>query len=81
MSLGEPSYLVLRVAERADANAWWSEARGRRDAPPAIAALLAGRTRVELDEHEADHALAWARSLPGWPGEEPEPLFLYPAEP
>jgi hypothetical protein len=80
MSL-EPSYYALRVAQRADGNAWWSEARGRRDAPRAIVALLAGRTRVELDEREADYALAWARSLDGWPGEQPEPLFVYTSEP
>lgn len=68
---------MLRVCPRASAAGWWSAARLRRDAPPAIGALLAGRQRVELTPGEAAQAIIWARSVEGWAAAEPKPLFIY----
>ena len=76
---GPASYCALRVAPGASADAWWSAASARHDAPPAIAALLAGRTRVELSHDEAMQALAWASTVDGWDGSELGSLVLYPA--
>lgn len=71
------SYYALRVARGTSADAWWDAAGARRDAPYAIAALLAGRTRVELSHEEAKHALAWAASVDGWEGSELKPVILW----
>ena len=57
---------VLRVCPDVDADAWWEAVRRREDVPPAIAALAAGRTRVELSYAEAEHALLWAARVEGW---------------
>jgi hypothetical protein len=71
------SYVVLRVCPRAAADAWWASARKRRDVPPAVGALIAGRTRVEVTAAEADEALAWAGSIDGWSGLDPKPFFVH----
>jgi hypothetical protein len=71
------SYVALRIRPRASAAAWWEDAATRRDAPPPIAALLRGRTRVELTTEEAARALDWAGALAGWAGAEPKPLFVH----
>ena len=76
---GPASYFALRVAPEASADAWWSAVGARRDAPLVIAALLAGRTRVELSHDEAVQALAWAASVDGWERSELRPLMLCPA--
>jgi hypothetical protein len=73
------SYFALRVDPRADADIWWSAVRRRTDAPPAIAALLGGRARVELTREEAGHAMAWAGGIDGWPDTDSKPLIVYPA--
>lgn len=49
----------------------------RRDAPPAVGALLAGRRRVEVTPLETDQALEWAGSVDGWTAAEPKPLFIH----
>ena len=71
------SYVALRVHPDAGADAWWTAARARRDAPPAIGALLAGRSRVEVTVAEAEQALAWASGIDGWSGAAPKPLFVH----
>jgi hypothetical protein len=71
------SYLALRVCPRVTAEAWWAAARKRRDAPPAVGALIAGRTRVEVTEAEAAQALAWAGGIDGWGELHPKPLFVH----
>jgi hypothetical protein len=73
------SYYALRAGSRATAGAWWDAVRERHDAPPAIAALLAGRMRVELGRDEAERALAWAAGVEGWERSEPKPVALYAA--
>lgn len=72
------AYYALRVCPKATADAWWSAVRGRRDVPPAIVALLHGRTRVELTRAEAGAAMAWAGRLDGWAEAQPKPLHVYP---
>jgi hypothetical protein len=57
---------VLRVCPDVEAAAWWQSVSRRDDVPPAIAALAAGRTRVELSYAEAEHALTWAARVEGW---------------
>jgi hypothetical protein len=56
---------------------------GTRSAPAAtrraIAALLAGRARVELSHDEAEQALAWAASVDGWDGADRKPVMQFPA--
>lgn len=75
-----PSYYALRVCPRADAPAWWAAARqAMAAAPPAIRAILAGRSRVELTAAEAADAIVWASGLPGWDGGSLTPLWVYPA--
>jgi hypothetical protein len=70
------SYLVLRLDPGADE--WLAAARGRAvDAPDAIRALLAGRSRVEVGPDEAERALAWAARLPGWREDVRPALFVY----
>jgi hypothetical protein len=60
---------------------WLAAARKRRNAPPAIVALIGGRNRVEVTVEEAEHALAWAASTDGWSGMDPKPLFVHAALP
>jgi hypothetical protein len=79
--LSAPSYYALRVCPRADAPRWWASARGAAAAPPAIAAILAGRSRVEMSAEEAVDALAWARELAGWDDDGFAPLSVFPAAP
>jgi hypothetical protein len=71
------SYVVLRICPAASATAWWEAARQRRDAPPPIAALIRGRSRIEVTPDEAAGALAWAGALAGWPTTDPKPLFVH----
>ena len=68
---------VLRICPRATADGWWAAAHRRRDAPPAIGALLAGRRRVELTQLEAAQAITWAGTVDGWSAAEPKPLFIH----
>jgi hypothetical protein len=75
------SYYALRVRPSADAPRWWASARDAAVAPPAIAAILAGRSRVEVSGEEAADALAWARGLPGWDDDILAPVWVYPATP
>lgn len=75
--LTEAPHTTLRVNPRASAAGWWSAARRRPDAPPAISALLAGRGRVELTAVEAADAITWAGSVDGWAAAEPKPLFIH----
>jgi hypothetical protein len=75
------SYYALRVSSRADVDGWWSAARRRPDAPRAITALLAGRSRVEVSPDEAARALAWAEGVEGWASADPKPLAVHPANP
>ena len=71
-----PRYLALRVCPQASPS-WWDAARGRRDVPAPIAALLKGRDRVEVTPDEAAKALAWASGVVGWATAEPKPVWLY----
>ena len=76
------SYTALRVCPDAAASPWWASARhAGSTAPPAIRGILAGRSRVELTAHDAEHVLAWARTLPGWDDDGLVPLRVYPAAP
>ena len=60
------------------AHEWLRAARGRAvDAPDAIRALLADRSRVEVGADEAERALEWAARLPGWREDGRPPLFAY----
>jgi hypothetical protein len=77
LATNSDSYVALRVRETTAAEVFWSAARRRRDAPPAIGALLSGRSRVEVTQWEADEALAWAGSVDGWSGAAPKPLFVH----
>jgi hypothetical protein len=75
------SYYALRRCSGAAADAWWVNASRLRDAPPAIAALMSGRARVEVNRDETVEALAWAERVDGLPhGGEP-PLRVYPHDP
>jgi hypothetical protein len=75
------SYFALRRVPAAAAHAWWSAARRRPDAPPAVSALMAGRERVELSRAEAVDALTWAEAVGGWPDTRPSPLTVSPRDP
>jgi hypothetical protein len=78
-SLDPVSYHALRVREESVAVEWWASAHDHRhDAPPAIQALLSGRTRVEVSATEADEAIQWAARLPGWNHDGPTPLYVHP---
>jgi hypothetical protein len=77
MAFVETSYLALRAVGGPGTNGWWAAARRRADAPDAVAALLHGRTRIELSAEEADAALAWAATVDGWTGAEPKPLLVH----
>jgi hypothetical protein len=70
------SYQALRLGPGAAGSEWWSAARRRADVPPAVGALLSGRSRVEVTQAEAVAALAWAGRLDGWNTVTP-PLFVY----
>ena len=72
------AFYALRVCPKATADAWWSAVRVRHDVPPAIVALMRGRTRVELTRDEAGEAMAWAGGLDGWADAQPKPLHVYP---
>ena len=76
-----PSYYALRVRPRADAPVWWASARqATAAAPPAIRAILAGRTRVEVTPAEATEAILWASALQGWGDSDGgAPLWVYVA--
>jgi hypothetical protein len=70
------TYVVLRLDPAAAE--WLSAARLRGfEAPDAIRALLAGRSRVELGREEAEQALAWAARLPGWDADGRPPLVIH----
>ncbi len=77
MEVAPSSYCVLRVCPRAPAETFWSALRERDDAPPAIVALLAGRSRVEVSRSEAVAALDWVAGVKEWASVEPKPLFVY----
>jgi hypothetical protein len=68
---------VLRPAHSAETDGWWAAAGRRADAPAAVAALMRGRSRIELSADEADATLLWAAGLDGWADAEPKPLVLY----
>jgi hypothetical protein len=71
------TYAALR-ADRRDSDAtWWNAASRRRDAPRAIAALVGGRSRVEVTRDEGQRALAWAAEISGWPTAERKPVYLH----
>jgi len=72
------AFYALRVCPQSTADAWWSAVRARHDIPPAIGALVRGRTRIELTRDEAGEAMAWARRLEGWADAQPKPLHVYP---
>jgi hypothetical protein len=76
--LPEHSYVALRAQPHTDAPEWWAAAQERGHTPTAIRGLLAGRTRVELTEQEAQGALAWASRLAGWDAPVVKPVFRYP---
>ena len=75
---GRSGYCALRVCAGSDAHTWWLAVRRRRDVPAAIAALLAGRRRVEVEREEAVRALEWAARVDGWAEAPRKPLCLYP---
>jgi hypothetical protein len=77
MSTVEPSYVALRAVFSPGAEPWWKAALGSDDVPGAVAALIRGRTRVELSAAEADATLTWAAGLAGWAEAEPKPLVVY----
>ena len=68
------SYYALRRCPGDASDEWWVNVSTRRDAPPAIQALLAGRARVELSHAETIESLTWAEQLSA--GEPP--LAVYP---
>ena len=81
-ALLEPAYFALRVCPMAESPEWWRSARSALGgAPPAMRAILAGRTRVEVSAEEAADALDWARSLRGWDPDALAPVWIYPAAP
>jgi hypothetical protein len=43
------------------------------------AALLSGRSRVELSAEEAVSAIHWAAQLTGWDDWDQHPIFIYPS--
>ena len=81
-ALLEPSYFALRVCPRAEASDWWRSARRAvHRAPPAMRAILTGRSRVEISADEAHAVLRWARGLDGWDPDALAPVWIYPAAP
>jgi hypothetical protein len=77
MSPVESSYMALRVVAGPDADRWWSVARRSAGVPTPVAALMKGRTRIELSADEADEAMAWAATVDGWADAEPKPLLVH----
>jgi hypothetical protein len=78
---GDTRYYALRVCPRAAASPWWSSARlAFSYAPPAIRAILTGRTRIELGAAEAREALEWARGIDGWETDGVTPLYVHPVD-
>ena len=75
------SYYALRLERGTATDAWLTAARRRRDAPRAVVALLAGRTRVEVEREAASEALTWAGSVDGWADADPKPLTVHPHDP
>ncbi len=72
---------VLRAGGRAEETRWWSSAiQAHASAPPAVRAILTGRSRVEVSAEEAQAVLAWASALDGWDDHGTAPLSSYPAE-
>ena len=81
-ALVEPSYFALRVCPRADSLEWGLSARRAvHGAPPAMRAILAGRSRVELSADEAGAGLRRARRLAGWGTDALAPVWIYPVAP
>jgi hypothetical protein len=78
MSTFESSYKALRAVRGSDAETWWTAARQSSDIPPPLAALLQGRSRVEVSAEEADATLAWAKRQDGWADADPKPLVVRP---
>ena len=74
----EGSYKALRAFHGSEAETWWSVARQCSSVPPPLAALLQGRTRIEVSAEEADACLAWAERLDGWAEANPKPLLVHP---
>jgi hypothetical protein len=78
MEVAETSYVALRAHRSPETAAWWAEAgRWSGSVPPPVAALLAGRTRIELSVTEADAALGWAATLRTWADADPKPLHVH----
>jgi hypothetical protein len=79
MSRFEPTasgYVVLRLDSGAEE--WLEAARLRAfDAPHPIRALLAGRTRIEVERAESERVLTWAAQLPGWNDDGRPPIYVY----
>ena len=76
------SYYALRRRSGTAADAWWvSASLHQQDAPRGIAALIAGRARVELTLDETVEALAWAERVDGFPHGGESPLRVYPHDP
>ena len=71
------SYYALRRCPGNASEAWWVNVSARRDAPPAIQALLGGRARVELSHAETIESLTWAEQVSA----EAPPLAVYPHDP
>jgi hypothetical protein len=79
--IGPPPVYALRVCPRTVADRWWTSARAAfSTAPPAVRAILAGRSRVELTAREAREALEWARGIDGWEADGAAPLYVYPLD-
>ena len=58
-----PLHYVLRLGGEAEATVWWASAiLSVASAPPAVRALLSGRSRIEVSAEEAHAVLAWART-------------------
>jgi hypothetical protein len=80
--LAHVSYYALRVCPAAPTRETWVAADAHGDeAPAAVRALLAGRTRVELSATEAELAISWASGLPGWDEQPLKPIFVHPSMP
>jgi hypothetical protein len=77
MEVVETSYVAVRAHRSRETDGWWAEAARLAPVPPPIAALLAGRTRIELSGREAEAVLAWAATLAGWTDADPKPLRVY----
>jgi hypothetical protein len=76
---GTPSYVAFRALPGPRTGAWWSAVRRSTDAPLPLAALVNGRTRVEVSIPEARVILAWAATMDGWADADPKPILVHPA--